>query len=483
MNYIGDGQHFLSVALHLDTSWEGESDDKHSGQRSGSDRRRTTKNTAPGRTQQQSVNEMASVSPPHQWPRGPRNELHEASHNGSIRRLLALLSDGSMDIDQGEDSVGHTPLMLASYGGHVHVTRILLDNGANVSIMADEGLTALHFSARNGHRLVSKMLMEAGADLEAATTFGYTPLHMAAGGGHLVVMDVLIDAGANPNSRRLGGSTPLYLAAQNGHKDAVKVLLRAKANPLLTRAESAFGRTYVPFDIAAEYGHLEVVRELMHQFGIEGCCGASGGVQALVLAAMNQHVDIMAALMEAGVVDNGMALAAAATNRREQSMIFLLQQMKEGDDVAAYVNSRDYHGDTPVLYAIHGSSPPSPRIVRLLVDAGADTRSAIRVTNTVSKTPLALVSLMLREKKILGKDATEEQLLKLKGTRRLLLRVEAIHAVSFLWPVDVPSIVAAEEGAIQPVASPTPLRTMLPILRRRARKPRMLLAALFRCVV
>lgn len=62
--------------------------------------------------------------------------------------------------------------------------------------------------------------------------------------------------------------------------------------------------------------HVEVVRELVLRVGIEGCCGASAGVQALGLEAMEEKLDIMAVLMDAGVIDlgsrRGIALASAS---------------------------------------------------------------------------------------------------------------------------------------------------------------------------
>ncbi len=174
------------------------------------------------------------------------------------------------------------------------------------------------------------------------------------------------------------------------------VLLRAKANPLLRKTSHESGVTSDPLDMDIRKRHSEVARELLQQVGLDGCGGACRGVQAFSLAAIvGRPVDTLAALTQAGVVDNGMALAAAAANRRDLSLKFLLQQMK-GDDVAAYVNSRDNHGNTPVLYAVGSGGiffSPSPRILRLLVDAGADTTSAVRVRNTANETPLALVPL------------------------------------------------------------------------------------------
>ena len=377
--------------------------------------------------------------------------------------------------------------MIASCAGHSHVVGILLSKGASVSIAGDGGLSALLLSAWQGHLAVSKMLVNAGANMEAATTRGETPLFVAAQEGHLGVMRLLIEAGANLNSRhRLNGSTALCMAAQRGNKDAVKMLLDATANPLLTCKNPKTGQAYSPLDMAAQNGHSEVVHELIQRVGIGGCGGASGGVDALCSAALHKF-NMMALLMDAGVVDSGKALATAALHGREASVKFLLQQMKGVE--GAYVNSRDDHGKTPLLHAIgFECSSPSPRIARLLLDARADTTLAVTSMNSkgevaLNETPLACTSRMLREKNIAGKDATEDQLHRLEGIRRLLLRAEAVHAVSFLWPVDIPSMIGATEGASKKVATVTPLRTMLPILRRRARRPKVLLAALFRWVL
>lgn len=85
-----------------------------------------------------------------QWPRGPINELHVAAMDGSTECVLALLSRGSIDIDQGTPR-GCTPLMVAAQEGHSGVVKILLNRRTNVSIASDDDSTALHFSAFYGH--------------------------------------------------------------------------------------------------------------------------------------------------------------------------------------------------------------------------------------------------------------------------------------------------------------------------------------------
>ena len=435
-----------------------------------------------------------------QWPRGLENELHFAAADGSTKRTIAALSKGKIDIDQG-DPMGWTPLMFAAQEGHSLVVRILLGRRANVSIADYGGVTALHLSAQHGHLAVTVDLAKAGAVLDAKDSKGGTPLHMAAQCGHSGVIAALIEAGAGVNCRAKNGSTPLYLAAMNGRLGAVKELLRVKADPLLTTmsADSRGGVSFVPLDIAARDGHSEVVQELIQQVGTQGCGGESGGVDALAAATANAHVGVMEVLMDAGVVDTGKALAIAAGSAREVSVKLLLQQRQRQGGIVDYVNSRKVGGRVPLfsgidVYPDKQGVPRliSPKVVRLLIDAGADTSSVVRFTNPVTEvtfkgTALAFTNDCLRNKRVGFGKATAEQMHRLEGVRRLLMRANAVHAVSWLW-VREPLLVGSDTAAggsrqvvgekTAAAASGTRLASMLPVLRRRRRG--VLLAPLFR---
>lgn len=95
----------------------------------------------------------------------------------------------------------------------LHAGRILLNKGPNASIVADEGVTALHISAHGEYNAVTKMLVEAGTDLEAATPPVTGGLNCCTGCGRRVsgVTDVLIEAGANPDSRKVDGTNTAVL--------------------------------------------------------------------------------------------------------------------------------------------------------------------------------------------------------------------------------------------------------------------------------
>ena len=442
---------------------------------------------------------MPLMLPPREGrPRCPDTELHMAAYLGSTKRTIDVLLRGSIEVNQ-RNNTGWTPLMLAAQEGHSGVAEILLARKADVSMAEDSGYTALHLSAQEGHLTVTKYLISAGADVAARRPEGATPLHLASQHGHSEVMVALIEAGADVDSRGNAGATPLCHVATNGSLDAVKELLRAKANPLLTVANSA-GFSRVPLIIAVSNGFSAMARELISRVGLEGCAGEGGGVDALGAAAMNNHhLDIMVMLTAAGVVDSGFVLRTAAGRGWKAAVKFLVQQRKlEGSptDLVRYVNNCDAFGMTPLFSSIYGiASHPgvphliSPKVVRLLIDAGAHTSYTVRVTNARDEvlfhgTLLGFTNKCIRKEQVGdGMDATEEHMHRLQAVRRLLLRVDAVHAVSWLWTKE-PLLVSdatsdsRKMAARKTLASGTQLTTMLPVLRRRSRG--LLLAALFR---
>ena len=416
-----------------------------------------------------------------------------AAGTGSAEHVQDLLSSASIDIDQG-DPRGFTPLIFAAGKGFSRVVRILIDSGASVSIAGENGVTALHMTAQNGHLMATIDLVRAGADTEARRDNDATPLHMAVQNGHLQVMKALIKGGANVDSRMADRRTPLALAARDGRLGAVRELLRAKANPFLS-IQQVCGGEIVPLDTAAAAGHSDVVRELIQELGLGGCSGPRGGQTTLTAAAIGQNVDIMDILTSAGMVDDMQALYHATARGKEKSVKFLLQQrQKENGSLFGYVNNPDPRGVTAlsgIFDAAFCGLPCSPKVLRLLVEAHADTTSVIclpiKESASHKGTPLALVNRCLREKKEGGKATTKEQLGRLEGVRRLLLQVNAVHATSWLWGKGAPYIRRpvqyAGRTATTAAVTGTSLAATLPVLRLRATRHGVLVAPLLRFVL
>lgn len=440
---------------------------------------------------------MRNQVPPRASPRGTTSDLHHAADLGNLAIMGSLLSERPDGIDQG-DPKGNTPLILAAAKGHALGTLFLIGKGANPSMQSVDGGTALIVSSQYGYLDVVKVLLSAGAYMESTTSsLNSTSLHLAAQRGHLEVVRELINAGANTNCRRSDGATPLISAATKGHVRIIRELLRAKADPLLVMGDPPPGHTYSPLDVGAQHGHPGVVRELIEQVGIERCGGPSGGRNALFLAAHEEGLESMALLADAGVVDadTGAILHHTVEYGREKAVKFLIQQRGGGTtDTGPYVNRKDYLGMPTLLKSIYGDIPTKlaqPRIVRLLVDAGADTSSAVLLTGNLTgnalgggfdfnDTPLAATNRIIRAKK--GAGDPEKQKHRLEAIRRLLLQVPAVHAVSWVWPSGVTrNGHAAAEGTLSPLG--TTLLGTLPVLRRRARRRGAVLAPLFRWVL
>ncbi len=407
-----------------------------------------------------------------------KNALHTAAMRGSTGRLSSLLSTGTLGIESA-DFEGWTALLFAVHNGHMRATKLLLKRGANVGAVTDDGYGVLHLAAQSGYVGLINILVSAGAGTGRKSSKGETPLIIALCNKKVAAMEALIDLGADPNCRMEDGETPLSIAAFKGILDAVRILLRAGADPLLRKSISDGKQFMTPLEVAAQWGQTEVVLDMVRQLGMEGC---GGGKKALRLAAQLQHLETMSALMGLGVVDEGHALAAASGKGTEESVKCLLKA-KEGERAKrAYINNAppDYFGGTPLLSAIGFAGCPSPRIARMLVDAGADTTSVFPLKGESGEmdfndTPLALATWYLRERKVGLHDATEDQLNKLEAVRRLLLRVEAAHAASWQWP----SLVFANKSAKKTKKERT---TMFPITTPSSQTPRVVLAALFRLV-
>ena len=72
-----------------------------------------------------------------------------------------------------------TPLMTASFKGHLEVTRYLLEQGADRDKANTGGWTALHFAAIFGFLEITLLIMSYGANLNAKTNDGDLPIDVA----------------------------------------------------------------------------------------------------------------------------------------------------------------------------------------------------------------------------------------------------------------------------------------------------------------
>ena len=183
-------------------------------------------------------------------------------------------------------------LRCAAQNGHEAVTKLLLENGANVAAANKEGWTALTVAAKCGHEAVTKLLLDHGADVAAGNKESFTALMAAALGGHETVTQLLLDRGADVAAADINGKTALMCAVLGGHEEVTKLLLDNGAN---VAAANKHGWTALM--VAAIGGHEEVTMVLLEN-GADVAAANKEGSTALMAAAKGGHEAVKELLWE-----------------------------------------------------------------------------------------------------------------------------------------------------------------------------------------
>lgn len=219
----------------------------------------------------------AGADPRHTPRFGTTPPIVVAAEKGRDAVLEALLAAGADPDEPGQvscEAVKAPPLLAAILGGHAHAARRLLAAGARADQRDNRG--------RSAFELANPELRAVLAEF-AITSEQRTPserLLRAARAGEVGELSRLLAEGvpvdARDERRATRGWTPLMLAAQGGHLEVVRALLASGADPALLDG---------PPDRAARW------------VGEEGGEGLLLGRSALSLAV---HVEVARALLEAG---------------------------------------------------------------------------------------------------------------------------------------------------------------------------------------
>jgi ankyrin repeat protein len=150
------------------------------------------------------------------------------------------------------------PIFEASSNGYTETLSKLINNGANINIVNDKGMTPLHIAIKNGHTATVKVLIAAGANISAAAAInGWTPLYIACAKGYTPIVNALIEAGADVNVPMGAGITPLSIAIMKSHTDIITALMNAGAD--LNRRTYKNIRT--PIEVAEIIGTVKEMKQ------------------------------------------------------------------------------------------------------------------------------------------------------------------------------------------------------------------------------
>lgn len=113
---------------------------------------------------------------------------------------------------------GYTALHFASYIGNYDLLCTLINEGAEIEVINDEGLNVLHMASQANQPLSLVFFKEKySMNLMSVDDMGSTPLHWAAYTGSKEALIYLLSCNVDVNAMDKESLTPLHLAVQSGN--------------------------------------------------------------------------------------------------------------------------------------------------------------------------------------------------------------------------------------------------------------------------
>ncbi len=189
----------------------------------------------------------------------------------------------------------HAPLLvMAGQSLSKDTLELLLDHGADIEAVDDEGTTVLIAAADSGDKQSLEMLLARGANIHAVSTTLGTALSAAAYEGDEECLRVLLAHGGDPSQDCGERGTALQAAADAADLDCINMLLEAGVDVNKGDAKNGY-----PLQASASSGNTTCLQRLLDAgANVNAVSDAAGS--ALAASASAGHVDCLKLLLERG---------------------------------------------------------------------------------------------------------------------------------------------------------------------------------------
>jgi len=299
----------------------------------------------------------------------PKKLLDAVAANDQDKVKAQLLAGA--DPNTRDQKTGLTALMMAACRAQVEIVQLLLNAGADVyTTDSNTGATALHKACQGQSAVIAKMLTDAGAFIDAVTpTMGHTPIMDALWYLAPDIVQHLVSCKPNLNTKTHYGFS---LWDHLDYETKVQATEQGRITMAGIKAIIEGYRDQCDAEIvtqevmtATEKGDAELVKQLIAQEALVNTVYPhvntfSDGHTPLIVAARDNHLDIVKLLLDAGAeidvhdwVFKGYPLHKATYNGRPDVLRVLLSSTKLTVDV---INVQgQINGYTPLADALwHG---------------------------------------------------------------------------------------------------------------------------------
>lgn len=146
-----------------------------------------------------------------------------------------LKNNSNININQ-KNQHGSTPLILATYSGHLKIVKILIENGADINLTSNDKTTPLIWATVGSHTAIVRYLLNNNADINAKDKHGFTALMWAASKSNESLIKIFLQYDADTQIKNYNSESASELAKKAGnirlfyiikdHKGADKANLR-----------------------------------------------------------------------------------------------------------------------------------------------------------------------------------------------------------------------------------------------------------------
>ena len=191
----------------------------------------------------------------------------------------------------------HNLLMDAIIANNTDFAIALVQSGANLSYVDDDGVNALTQAAYQGYTDVVRELIFKGANVAVANKEGINPLIAACSEGHLDVVTLLLaEEGCDVDARDKDGTNALMAAAVRGHRDVESLLCLKGAS---IDAQNVDGHTALMF----AYNGKNQVETLLDKYS-DYIKEDRDNSTAIIKEALQTHMDVISILLKNGADPN-----------------------------------------------------------------------------------------------------------------------------------------------------------------------------------